>query len=144
MENSSYNMRNLQKVLQEEGLRGLYRGKSSKNIWFFRILAKSRMIWRQSWLKLKLRLIRVLILNNNRLFNISILHPPVSHHIFPFVWKIQALFQVEIWMERWFIQALLGLSWSQWIILQRRNKSFLGCPHPNASRNIQIFMRSAL
>ena len=92
-----------------------------------------------------LRLIRMLILNNNnRLFSISILHPPVPYYLFPAVRKMQAPLQIEIPVERWFIQTLLSLSWTQWPILQRRHKSLLGRSHPHASRNIQIVERSAL
>lgn len=83
-------------------------------------------------------------IKHNRVFSISILHSPVSHHLFSLVRKMQALLQGKIWLERWFIQAVFGLGGTQRPFLQRRHKSFLGRPHPNASRNIQIVMWNTL
>lgn len=80
-------MRNFEKVVQEEGIRGLYRGKQSEQaqliilylikfdtkLYYLSILCNAHLINSDANIKS--------LLINYRLFSISILHSPVPHDL---------------------------------------------------------------
>ena len=95
-------MRNLQKVLHEEGLRGLYRGKKKKENPEFEygLIVKAYDVPVGSNYFHRITINMGSNIKHNRVFSISILHSPVSHHLFSLVRKMQALLQGKIRLER--------------------------------------------
>lgn len=131
MEASKYGMLSLRKVLQDEGFKGLYWGKSEGAKRFF--LSNSEII------------VQLAVSNNIiRLFCLSLLHPPLPHDILPAIWARQVAFQGQARLGWWLIQIILCERGNIGSFLQCCYQPILGGENPYASRNIPFSSWRAL